>query len=378
MPTTFEVTLNLKRIPLEKFGTLIPLRDSINTTIWGDRGASDTRLLWYKENGRPVPECYKKPMATVEACGGGAQVFQMRGGCDQGLYDAALLAFSAHYPLMLSPDDVWLTLVQGFSKYVELNAEQVRPLVVSFEDTKKLSVRRDTFVRGSADNDWPGCFAEWAEQIKSNTKPKTYERVVCDFSTTGPLELAVSQLQLMAVTKSFFSYECRTMCGIPAITLLGSVEDWQKLQAKAACFADYGMGWWTSVLLPVLDEFVKAAQGQPDISWWTSFFKHQSMSGGDVITGHINKFFPYCKVVTRTGVTEYLSRPSMITDRQPDTWSSMSSSAIPGGLLTVPFNWDYYGKVFPMTFHGGLAGVVPQRDGIKPVPVWSVADGTTL
>src|SRR5690349_14786617 len=35
-------------------------------------------------------------------------------------------AFALHYPLVLSPDDVWLCLAQGFARHVNENAEKLR------------------------------------------------------------------------------------------------------------------------------------------------------------------------------------------------------------------------------------------------------------
>lgn len=46
------------------------------------------------------------------------------------LVSAVHLAFSRHLPLTLSPDVIWLTIVQGFSNHVNQNAESLRPRLV--------------------------------------------------------------------------------------------------------------------------------------------------------------------------------------------------------------------------------------------------------
>jgi hypothetical protein len=43
---------------------------------------------------------------------------------------AVHLAFSRHLPLTISPDVVWLTIVQGFSHHVNKNAEALRGRLV--------------------------------------------------------------------------------------------------------------------------------------------------------------------------------------------------------------------------------------------------------
>src|SRR5687767_11833147 len=74
-------------------------------------------------------------------------------------------AFASHYPLVLSPDDIWLCIAQGFATHVELNAEALRDRFVRHQGKKALTVRRDGFRRGDPSNDWPGVFAELSDQI---------------------------------------------------------------------------------------------------------------------------------------------------------------------------------------------------------------------
>jgi len=42
------------------------------------------------------------------------------------LIGAAALAFKQHYPLVLSPDMIWLTVLQGVAQHVSNNAEMQR------------------------------------------------------------------------------------------------------------------------------------------------------------------------------------------------------------------------------------------------------------
>ena len=49
----------------------------------------------------------------------------------------------SHGDLKLTPDDVWLTIMLYFSKYVNDNAKQLRKAFVSHQGKKKLTVRVD-------------------------------------------------------------------------------------------------------------------------------------------------------------------------------------------------------------------------------------------
>src|SRR3712207_455320 len=54
------------------------------------------------------------------------------------LLEAVHCAFSEHRPLVLSPDVVWLTIAQGFTQHIRLNAETFRSRLVRHEGRKKL------------------------------------------------------------------------------------------------------------------------------------------------------------------------------------------------------------------------------------------------
>merc|ERR1712048_446663 len=85
-------------------------------------------------------------------------------------------------------------------------------------------------------------------------------------------------------------------CGFPSITLTGTPEDWKKIRAKAASFSKYDLDWWLKGLLPVLDQFVAAARGNPDVDFWRSLCMIDT-GGSDpeyeALTGWAQVFFPY-------------------------------------------------------------------------------------
>ncbi|MFO0586300.1 MAG: DUF4419 domain-containing protein [Polyangiaceae bacterium] len=124
-----------------------------------------------------------------------------------GFVAAAELAFARHYPLVLSPDDVWLCIVQGFATHVRLHAEELRGRLVSHEGKTRLVVQRDGFVRGSPDNDWPGVFAELSDQIAAHVGKKR-DLFVSQFSTTGPIERARGMSRYVARAAGEVSRSC--------------------------------------------------------------------------------------------------------------------------------------------------------------------------
>ncbi|MBZ5711860.1 DUF4419 domain-containing protein [Nannocystis pusilla] len=319
----------------------------------------------------------------VEACGG--DVAQLCGVRHNAVLTAVWYAFGEHRPLVLTPDAVWLCLAQGFAAHMSLHAEALRDRFVRHEGRQRLVVRRDDLRKGSPDNPWPEVFAEFSQQIAGHIG-RQRDLVVCDFSTTGAIERAASELVLMDAMQQYFSYELNTLCGIPEVTLTGTVDDWVRLRHKALALAEYGLEWWTRLLAPVLDEFVAAARGRPDVEFWHHLFKERHGSGGTKIRGWIHVLFPY---VTDGGpqaklrenwVLRAAGGVSPIRDRGgPAAWvveREMSPDCIPLGLARAPLSWNYFGEVLAMELVGGFVGVAqdPASLAVRPAIGWAIRE----
>ncbi|XP_070532342.1 uncharacterized protein [Ptychodera flava] len=217
----------------------------------------------------------------------------VKNGTLHALLKAVHLAYDRHYPLVLSPDMIWLCITQGLGIHINQNSDQLRSKFVTFSGKKEITVRRDDFVKGLATNPWPEVFDEFSQKIKDEIGEKNYELITPNFSTTGPMEKAVGDIALMDAMQSFLNYGFMTECGIPSITLEGTREDWMAIREKAIQLEQYDLKWWTDELLPILDQFVNAASGSVDKNFWSSIYKRDDSSGGPYITGWIITLFPY-------------------------------------------------------------------------------------
>jgi len=186
------------------------------------------------------------------------------------LYASILSSFNDHMPLVLSPDMIWLQILQQLAIHVGENPEKLRKKFVDFEGKKVLIVRRDGFVKGE-NNPWDNTFPEFAEQIRGYIGDENYNSMILQFSTTTPVTQAAQEVALMDCMKSYFDYLARTMCGIPQITLEGERNDWQIVLDKANNLAKYDFGWWTGELTVLLQEFVNVWDGKVDLDFWDSF-----------------------------------------------------------------------------------------------------------
>ncbi|MBO7476825.1 MAG: DUF4419 domain-containing protein [Salinivirgaceae bacterium] len=229
-------------------------------------------------------------------------------------YSSIVFAFSNHNSLVLSPDMVWLAICQGFSRYVNAHPEQLRDLIVNHSDKKTLSLMVESDLL-SDDTDWSKLIDGFMNVIAKNTKSDIAQTIVSDFSTTGQTERIASQITLMETVKPYFDYEAFYMvCGIPTITLQGTPHDWQMVYDKAMKLKQFCLEPWINELEPILSEFVRAAQENPDRNFWQRIVKERTskMIRGcsrepqktDTYEGWFLKFFPdengntYSRVLT--------------------------------------------------------------------------------
>jgi hypothetical protein len=299
-------------------------------------------------------------------------------------------AFMDHRPLCLSPDIIWLMIIQGVAHHINVHAEELRSRFVSHEGTIKIQVRRDDFVKGTPENPWSEVFAEFSSPIRDYVGSKI-DLFLPNFSTTGPVERAAAEIVLLNAMQPYFEYEVYTGCGIPSITLEGTYQDWMALSVRAQGFRELGLGLWIDLLAPILGQFTRAAVGHVESTFWRSLYKRNDQSGGPVITGWITAFFPYLKH-HRNGQTTMPSR-ILLEDEQdeleemlypsgkPTTgwFTGLTTKNLPSGLCMAPFHWDYLNRSFEMEFLGGFVGVAQDQETLtlRPEIGWAVREALT-
>ncbi len=217
-------------------------------------------------------------------------------------YKCIIDAYAKHQPITLSPDMIWLLICQGFSRYVNAHAEEMRPLLVNHSGKIDLTVETsDDLFSGKAD--WEKLMNDFSSQIEKNTKTDIAKNITADFSTTTLAERIASQTTLMENVKSYFDYTIIYIkCGIPNITIEGTPADWQRVIDKTRNLQSYKIGKWTNELEPILNEFLKASNGKPRQEFWQNIVKKKkidelnrggcSLTKPTMIDGWILKFFP--------------------------------------------------------------------------------------
>jgi hypothetical protein len=287
------------------------------------------------------------------------------------LIDAVHVAFSEHRPLTISPDSIWLVIAQGFGHHVAENSEALRHRLVRHQGKRELVTKVDDLSLSS----FEGAIAGFSSQIREASDPVLHETLVCDFSTTTPAIRTASEVALMDCFSSYFSYQMHCICGIPKIALEGSLDDWQRIRARAEVIETYGLGWWVSRLRAILDEFVLTAGGHPTPEFWKAIYKPEQAYGGDAATGWITDLFPYLG-----DAPGRRRNPAFEQDRHD--WAlpvrkGVQPASFPSGLSSVPVKVEFTnGSSCDVDLVAGFFAMEQDTSdlALSPVIGWSVAE----
>ncbi len=380
-------TLQLSTLLLILFGVVSCSNESANKPEGKSIKVSDVELATQPLAEFDSETAIKKLLQTqIESYGANHETLIL--GERSGLVFAAHTAFRDHRPLVLSPDMIWYTICHGVAQHISNNPEKLRDKLVKFDGKKVLKVRRDNFVKGSSSNDWPSVFPEFVKQIEENSHSSLPQFINTDFTTTGPMERLSRQVCTMDAYKSFFGYECYTMCGIPEIILEGTTEDWQLMLDKIDLLQEFELGWWIKSLKPILIKFVESSRGNIDRDFWKSFYKFESESGYEVVTGWIVMMYPYLHSTASEAPQNHYAKMSLqelykaikeTSSKRVDALDppeGLSYSSFPNSYVRVPFKWVFFHTSYDMYFYAGVMGLSQNKEtmAIRPEFGWAVGE----
>ena len=210
------------------------------------------------------------------------------------LISAAKLAFDQHRPLCLSPDMIWLTILQGVAEHcydsLLSRSESVLPKAQIVVSTKDLPF-------GSLEADW-NSIVQLASANAKDLIPDELELLFStSFSTTGRAEQTAYDLTLLSGLDRFVTtLDSLAICGFPSITIEGTKSDWKAARQAIEHLDKLGLTTWRGQLRVILDQFVLAVSGQCDKLFWEQMV-YRRRDGicvqSDIISGWIANLFPY-------------------------------------------------------------------------------------
>ena len=214
-------------------------------------------------------------------------------------------AYNNHFPINVSPDMIWILILQGYSRFMDKYSELVREKYVNFEGKKTIFLYLfGKTIDMATEEDWSRLLYECTEKISDFIGKEAILNLQSDFSTTNEATLLVSQTSIMSAMKNYFVYKgiCGS-CGISKIILEGTLEDWEKIKTKLNYLSKIGLNWWTKHLIPIIDNIIKTKKyyqknmilNDELIHFWKNMIKIKDKYDvyvPDVFNGWIIKFFP--------------------------------------------------------------------------------------
>ena len=300
----------------------------------------------------------------------------------QGFYSA----YENHLPIRLTPDIIWLLIVQGFAQHVNFNAEKLRDKFVNFENKKTLEVIISKYhsYKQMKSEDYENLFEKLTEQVKSYVGEELINTLDFNFSTSNKITKIVGYTSIMSAMKKYFHFTgfCH-MCNFPYIILEGSLEDWENILKKVKELEKYDLKEWTEILEDILKEIIETKKGKIDKDFWKRIlfpdkvdekieigmsYQYKTIQV-DGINGWLLHFFPYFNNGEFRRDYEFKYYPSLKTK---DLWK------LPDRLLKTPLlmKSDDEGKTDMIIYSGFLGmNVDKEKDNLATPEIgWFVKE----
>ena len=285
------------------------------------------------------------------------------------LIQGLVLAYKNHYPITITPDMIWILVLQGFSRFMEKYEDSVRDIFVNFEGKKELNVEiYDKTPYTATKEDWDGIMKEFVEKIGQHVGQETTDSLECNFSTTSQVAKVTSQVAIMSAMKQYFTYKAKFIgCGISTVTLEGSMQDWEKIKSKLEFLSTKGLEWYTKHLIPIIDKILESKNyynynGQLNeelIEFWKGMVRVKGKGGlydPLIINGWIVKFIPN------------------LSKKTPEVYEEISEGQVPDQIIGCPMEltWiispekkiDYKCSLF-----SGFYGMIQDKETFNVRPV---------
>ncbi|OXA62318.1 hypothetical protein Fcan01_00240 [Folsomia candida] len=206
-----------------------------------------------------------------------------------GFVDTVLTCYNRHHNLVLRPDDIWTALIIQFSFYISQSAETFRRKFVNFEGKRELVVHMGGNLRTASYDLFVKLMSEKIDENLVDPSVKAW--ALPSFSTTTQDDLVARGVVFMATMKKYFDNKFCMCCGIPNVTLEGTVNDWENILKRLDKLKEYELTWWFDMLAPILEQFILAKMGKPDVEFWQKICnRHAGGSGPSYLSGWITAF----------------------------------------------------------------------------------------
>lgn len=275
---------------------------------------------------------------------------------NNGFVWAAYHAYSNHHHLCIRPEDVWFAILTQISFYINAHAEDLRSFFVAHEGQKKLEAFHHIA-------DFAFLAVQMGDRIGENVlDPELKDWVLPAFSTTTDSDRVVGSILFMGAMQKYFSYFMTVFCGLPSVTLLGCVEDWENILNRLDKLDLLGdePRQFAAMLRPILRRMVRSFSDPSSTEvldfWNTIVHRHRMGSGTDYLSGWLTAFCFWDEdgkaKRPHYPVLEGVAYPSVDVDK------------VPAGFASVPVSVDDDGHKYKATMVAGSVAILATASGI--------------
>jgi hypothetical protein len=163
-----------------------------------------------------------------------------------------------------------------------------------------------------------------------------------------------------------------------------------KAKVQTLHASDLELSWWTKHLVPLMEHFVRAFDGDVDLFHWRNLCKVIQLYGTEDLNGWILKFIPYVKqgrdepAIHRNPVLELTTYPDPPADRATSgrKITGCTSDMLATGISRVPvvFLDRDTGHTSRAEFIAGMVGVTQSRDdlSLRPLIGWGISEAPPI
>ena len=292
-------------------------------------------------------------------------------------------AYVNHIPICVTPDILWMLIVQGFSRHIDLNAEKLRAKFVEFQGQKEITVSGDEYsIEDITKEGWERTFNEFVEQIREKMGNHMIDLLTPNFTTTTPTIQVSSQIAIMSAFKSYFKFlRLYGGCGFPFIKLEGTLSDYMQLKNKIQGLMGFEIDDWIKELIIIVDKIIETKNGKIDKKFWENILKNvdviEPRGSGELtkvtkIDGWLLNFYPYIKI--NRMFTETIER--RFNFNQPlDIKGEIEK--FPEEFIEAPLTMYNVrtGEKTELGVKTGILGVVQEKDGIVKAEIgWYISN----
>lgn len=237
---------------------------------------------------------------------------RMVNGKSHSFLQAMYFCYCDHRPFTLTPESIWLLVLQAFSVHINSDSKEFIRNYPRFVRRRKLQIRGDN-INWNSTEECSDVVNEFCEKLDEEIGDGFVETLSRKFSSTTLDEEIVFQISTMNTVKSFFEFVVVTViCGIPKIHVAGNKEDWLAIVNRLEHLQKFNFTWFVENVIDVIKRIAREYDEKIQDDFWLNMFKvHTTEDYGNpkMVDGWITKFFPYKKNGERTDEDYFKTTP---------------------------------------------------------------------